>query len=385
MDTTTPQPPSTTETTSAAPVSSSSKEPASPPAPLSLYGIARLHCREEILISPLRWTGRHLELLQCSFGKPLPEPVTVAATSVTEADYTEEITGTPYLKEFFNFYYKALFREQGMRLLLTNDACPLFALNALVLNMNRSAVKMLPCVSFYRLNPDPASLEPRRPIAALVDRGQIEWMRKETLGGNRKRQCNSPILRLFHKKWKKVNPTDPLHDPYIVALLISLAQEKRRYLQEVGSDEEARTGMIPSQALCTFNSRGKCKEKAEEAFLGWMYLYKADIPSSLLDMFDHPSVPPTSSPSISIQVTTIYYSPLATLRARILELIMPGSVAEAAAARAARAAAKAAAKAEQEEAAEAAAAPSQSAGRKRKFDDEGIQQPSSRGAPPPPR
>jgi hypothetical protein len=51
--------------------------------------------------------------------------VTAATTTVTEADYSEERSGTRHLKDFFDFYYKPLMREQGIWLLITTDACPL--------------------------------------------------------------------------------------------------------------------------------------------------------------------------------------------------------------------------------------------------------------------
>jgi hypothetical protein len=40
----------------------------------SLYGITRRHGRESILVPPLLWTNRHLELLQISFDDPSPAP-----------------------------------------------------------------------------------------------------------------------------------------------------------------------------------------------------------------------------------------------------------------------------------------------------------------------
>ena len=42
--------------------------------PLSLNQILRLHPRERLLVPPLQWTSRHLELLQCSFDPPSPAP-----------------------------------------------------------------------------------------------------------------------------------------------------------------------------------------------------------------------------------------------------------------------------------------------------------------------
>lgn len=148
MDIAASQSSSTADINNTASTSSSTAESAPPQIALSLYGIARRHCREEIIISPLRWTGRHLELLQCSFSKPLPEPVTAAANSVTEADYSKERSGTPHLHEFFHYYYKALFREQGIRLLLTTDGCPLTALFVIPFSLSHT-VLLQACLTMH--------------------------------------------------------------------------------------------------------------------------------------------------------------------------------------------------------------------------------------------
>lgn len=89
------------------------------------------------------------------------------------------------------------------------------------------------------------------------------------------------------------------------------------------------------QVVHTYNSRGPCKEKREEAYCGWLYLYQADIPSTLLDMFEQPNVAPPETPYVDIRITKVTYYPLATLRARLLELILPGTAAATAAAEAA--------------------------------------------------
>lgn len=54
-----------------------------------------------------------------------------------------------------------------------------------------------------------------------------------------------------------------------------------------------------------------------------VYLYKADIPSSFLDMFDHPAIAPPGSPRISIQIFEIPREPVDTFRDRILALVLP--------------------------------------------------------------
>lgn len=46
----------------------------SSPAASSIYGIARRHARESLIIEPRLWTSRQLELLRISFDEPSPAP-----------------------------------------------------------------------------------------------------------------------------------------------------------------------------------------------------------------------------------------------------------------------------------------------------------------------
>lgn len=63
--------------TPATPASAPASSPASPsesdlPQALSLHRILCLHPRERLLLHPVKWTSRHLELLNCSFELPSP-------------------------------------------------------------------------------------------------------------------------------------------------------------------------------------------------------------------------------------------------------------------------------------------------------------------------
>ncbi|KAM0255048.1 hypothetical protein ACHAQJ_006197 [Trichoderma viride] len=136
--------------------------PSPPKAPLSLYDIARRYCREGIIVQPLNWTGRHLELLQCSFGK------LSYALPTMHSNSAEEDSGT-----------------RGE--LVTSES--------------------------------------KLPIAAYIDRDHVQHRRRETLRQYMSRRSNVPIKAIWRSKWNKIDPTEPLHDPYIVALLIAMAQQ----------------------------------------------------------------------------------------------------------------------------------------------------------------
>lgn len=84
--------------------------PWSPPDALSIFGIARRYCRERILVRPLRWASRHLELLRISFGEPSLAPSTSLSDHYSKCveihhlmSYSEKFQ-TPYSREHFYFF-----------------------------------------------------------------------------------------------------------------------------------------------------------------------------------------------------------------------------------------------------------------------------------------
>ncbi|KAL7919378.1 hypothetical protein ACQKWADRAFT_206605 [Trichoderma austrokoningii] len=308
-----------------------------PEAPLSLFDITRRNNREELYINPVRWTGRHTELLNFFFHGPYPEPKTAA--SVERAQYSEHRSGTRHLKDFFNFYYKSVMREQGIWQLITTDSCPLMIYEpTLTLSLGDSVVKDLRCMAFYLRDSVTGRRVHKLPVAALVDQSRITKLRKDYLGMSRCQQWvywNRPMCRVYQKKWMALIPPNPMHDPFIAALLIGLAQKKRRYLRDIGSPEEEKAGKLHSQVVHTYNCRPACGKKGQESYHGWLFLYQADIPSTLLDMFEQPNVAPPETPRVDVHITKVPYLPLATLRARLLEVLLPGTAASTAAAGAA--------------------------------------------------
>jgi hypothetical protein len=67
------------------------------------------------------------------------------------------------------------------------------------------------------------------PLAAYVDRERISSLRRDTLYPKHHHSRGLGIaLALYKGKLKKITPPDSLFDPYIVAVLISLAQEQQR-------------------------------------------------------------------------------------------------------------------------------------------------------------
>jgi hypothetical protein len=63
-------------------------------------------------------------------------------------------------------------------------------------------------------------------------RGRLFRDPSPSSGGDGTRRSNSPVTRLRRLKLEHVQPADPLRDPYVVAVLIAMAQAQRAYLLE---------------------------------------------------------------------------------------------------------------------------------------------------------
>lgn len=53
-----------------------------------------------------------------------------------------------------------------------------------------------------------------------------------------------------------------------------------------------------------------------------MYIYSANISSSLIDMFDYPAMKPSAPGPFTVQICSIPYKPVESLRGRLLALIL---------------------------------------------------------------
>lgn len=61
---------------------------------MSIYELARRYSREEILVEPLKWTGRHLQLLEFSFTEPC------AANPKPHSSYSNQSSGMEYIASY---------------------------------------------------------------------------------------------------------------------------------------------------------------------------------------------------------------------------------------------------------------------------------------------
>ncbi|OJD27903.1 hypothetical protein ACJ73_00696 [Blastomyces percursus] len=254
-----------------------SPSPSLPPAALSIYELARLNCRERLLVPPIQWAGRHVELLQFSFEEPCPAP-----------------------------------DQKSLAFLSQDISMPKpFPLLVVPFYFNRRLVSTLPCLAFHVRGDNPV----RGPVAAYIDRVHMEKLRMDYAWARQPRRPSSPSRALCKFRARRLKPPVPHRDPYVVAMLMAVAVNQRNALPQKRSEDCLDpSSTFLAQVLLT---DGNDKED--------IHLFSTDIASSFLDKIDHPSLrpPPSVTPTIVVRHTLVPYRPLKTFRKRLLLLLLP--------------------------------------------------------------
>jgi hypothetical protein len=178
------------------------------------------------------------------------------------------------------------------------------------------------------------------PSLAYITFDNIQSLRKKHVYTPPYKIANVPGLRLRQKRLDSLTPQNPAEDPYVVAILIALAQEQQRRLQQQeGSQGEGARIIAKDQTShrCRYHEYGSLvlsKYRANglehsKFFQGMfcaisdlarcfiqpkkgpgpspsgvaadaLYIYTANIPCGFLDKFDEP---PHYSPSCPVAIT----------------------------------------------------------------------------------
>ncbi|EQL01094.1 hypothetical protein G6O67_004939 [Ophiocordyceps sinensis] len=256
----------------------------SPGQTLAISRILRFNHRERLLVKPIHWSSRHLELLGCSFGKPAREPKVAAPVLFGPL-------GSGHLRDAFaSMDWRLPYRCDALDELLSNDELYLYQHN-LGFFFNDKHVETLRCRVLF--SPDPQ----HGILAAYVDLDFIYELRAKSVGLPIYSPCCQIRKRLALLRLKKITPSVRLHDPYVVAILIAIAHEN-------SVEQEANTSFFSQVVL---SSRNKDR----------VFIYRAHITSSLLRSLDEPTFNPTDPLSIPIQVQTIRYKPYRSFRDRL--------------------------------------------------------------------
>lgn len=148
---------------------------------------------------------------------------------------------------------------------------------------------------------------PAPPVAVQINHDHIAWMREKRVFQSRSNRYDRPSGNLANIQLRRIISTEPLHEPYLVALLIALAQQQWRTLGP--GITKLVSGVKPKLLYTSDNS-------------DFMHIYSENVSSALIGMFDNPAFTPPAPRSLSIYITAIPYRPLETLRDRIMALLL---------------------------------------------------------------
>jgi hypothetical protein len=89
------------------------------------------------------------------------------------------------------------------------------------------------------------------PVFAFMQRAMIKIQRELVYpvpGSRRRIQNNVPVAEMRQLQLKHLNPADPSRDPYILAVLVGLAQEQAWVVHDTSEEEEAEENEVSQGA-----------------------------------------------------------------------------------------------------------------------------------------
>ncbi|KAF7551040.1 hypothetical protein G7Z17_g5313 [Cylindrodendrum hubeiense] len=277
----------------------------------SVNNIRGSHPRERLLTHPLLWTERQLQAFDCRFAydendKPHPKgdqftpsrlPLTPPSSAPkpdlsSEDEPTEETrrmakTCHPPLK---HYALACLLRCQGFEKtgwdhsrqqgILTNIASLTWASDSITFYHNNRPAYQPKC-SVFSPKCD-AGLETSRLLQlAYLDYAEIQGSRRKMLMPSRPPEGsdNAPGRAIFHKRLAKVTPKEWSQDPFLVSILISLAQLQQHHAgaRQPGHDAPSSKDLYTAQLLLTHNLHRHA-----------IHLYEAEIPIMFLSKLTDP-------------------------------------------------------------------------------------------------
>ncbi|GJN86697.1 hypothetical protein PLIIFM63780_010278 [Purpureocillium lilacinum] len=169
---------------------------------------------------------------------------------------------------------------------------------------------MLPCSCYYFLKECAAGYAGSAlPVAAHIDHGHIAYLRQKKLPcfDDVYFKYSRPVDNILAIKEKRLVSENQLHDPYLVALLIALAQQQWKGL---GVERRQHAAGVTPKVLYTSDD-GRA-----------MHLYSTNVSATMIRMFDDPTFSPPMPQSLPVDIITISYEPLETLRDRMMALLL---------------------------------------------------------------
>jgi hypothetical protein len=222
----------------------------------SLYDILNDHASTSLYVVPICWTDRHATLLGARFNKrvavvkPVPdlvpgvwlEPSKMAQTLTSELHTLVREDATPArafcknraMKHILSTLFPATLSRPktgaelnlyfGHRVFRKVVRIPCIWKSPSSVDTSFDSCPTLPSTSFAQIAKN--GRDPGMPMLAYINKSQLAAIRKNLYGVARgpENNGNTPVTNLQRLRAKMLVPADSNHDPYIVAMLLGMAQ-----------------------------------------------------------------------------------------------------------------------------------------------------------------
>ncbi|PLN79115.1 hypothetical protein BDW42DRAFT_173584 [Aspergillus taichungensis] len=279
----------------------------------SIHSILRDNARKRLYVNPIAWTSDHLQLLACTFNY---RPARSWNRKERAKRHPLESSHAPENVECQ--VERGIYESQ--RLKYANNLKVMLA-NPSLLGGKKSALQEI--LEAYNIHPQRSDILSfyfnRQHAAHLVTDGifsssaapsSVAFITFDTIQSLRANHVQPhksksvPVLRQRRKRLQLLDPPNPAEDPYVLAVLIALAQNQRREQQEQKQqkDQGLGTGMNETQPKSASLPSEGMEQGAPSAaqsfkvhvlavslaFAKYLYVYTATIPVEFLDKFDEP-------------------------------------------------------------------------------------------------
>lgn len=187
--------------------------------PVSINELWRKHSRDRLFVSPLQWTAQHLDLLEFYFTRK-----EIALHGDEQPKYSKSLWLTACQLPGSLLAKTAIICD-----LLGHFNLPCYGAK-LDFQFDRRVVASLETDGVL-----PPVFNPTSPRLAYLDLEATQSRRDDSAPFIKSSRPNPPAIRLQRKRRRRLQPAEDLEDPFIAAVLITLAQ--RQYYQDQAAPE----------------------------------------------------------------------------------------------------------------------------------------------------
>ncbi|KAK4120493.1 hypothetical protein N657DRAFT_658411 [Parathielavia appendiculata] len=336
------------------------------PEPGSLYDILHDHAGIPLYVVPICWTDQHARLLGARFNKrpgvvtPVPdvtpgvwlEPSKMAQTLTSELHTLVREDATPArafcknraMKHILSTLFPATLARPktgaelnlyfGHRVFRKVVRIPCIWKSPNSVDTSFDSCPTLPSSSFCQA--PKSSRDAGMPMLAYINRSQLAAIRKNLYGVLRgpENNPNEPVSRLQRLRSKMLVPADPNHDPYIVAILLAMAQA--HYYHETSSQPSSpaspqgarRSIRVAPSSFSDVKVQVITHDEGNDSSPNFV-IYTATVTATFLHRFTFPHKAPKPQPNedaiagMEISYTPVSFWPILGLKERLSKALGP--------------------------------------------------------------